>query len=212
MKKTNPISHSYKTEIPETDWEQTPASVKARMEEMGEWIEALEEKLNRTSNNSSSPPSTDPLNAEKKKAKKKSGKKRGGQLGHKGFGRVLYDESECQEIIDYKPEACSGCGAKLEGEDVNPHRHQHVEIPPIEPIVIEHRLHRLECEECGRSTRAKLPLDVEPNHYGVRVVAIIAVLSGLYRHSQRMIQTAMQEIFNIRISLGTISKLKSRIY
>jgi transposase len=208
MKKTNPISHTYKTEIPETDWEQTPASVKARMEEMGEWIEALEEKLNRTSNNSSSPPSTDPLNAEKKKAKKKSGKKRGGQLGHKGFGRVLYDESECQEIIDYKPEACSGCGAKLEGEDANPHRHQHVEIPPIEPIVIEHRLHRLECEECGRSTRAKLPLDVEPNHYGVRVVAIIAVLSGLYRHSQRMIQTAMQEIFNIRISLGTISKLR----
>jgi len=208
MKKISPITPIYKTEIPEMDWEQTPASVKARMEEMRELIEGLEEKLNRTSKNSSSPPSTDPLNAEKKKAQKKSGKKRGGQPGHKGFGRVLYDESECQEIVDHKPIICSGCGEKLEGEDANPYRHQQVEIPPIEPIVIEHRLHRLECGECGKSTRAKLPLEVGPNHYGVRVVAMVAVLSGTYRHSQRMIKTAMQEIFNIRISLGTINKLR----
>ena len=75
-----------------------------------------------------------------------------------------------------------------------------VEIPPIKPIIIEHRLHQLECLECGKSTRAKLPFDVEPNHYGMRVVAMVAVLSGLYRHSQRMVKTAMQEIFDIRLS------------
>jgi len=83
MKKNSSICHIYKTEIPETDWEQTPASVKGRMEEMRELIEELEEKLNRTSKNSSSPPSADPLNAEKKVAKKKSGRKVGGQPGHK---------------------------------------------------------------------------------------------------------------------------------
>jgi len=34
MKKIRPTCHIYKTEIPETDWEKTPASVKGRMEEM----------------------------------------------------------------------------------------------------------------------------------------------------------------------------------
>jgi len=89
-----------------------------------------------------------------------------------------------------------------------PYRHQHVEIPPIQPIIIEHRLHQLECQECGKSTRAKLPEGVDANHYGTRVVALVAVLSGLYRHSQRMVKTAMQEIFDIRLSLGTINKLR----
>lgn len=208
MKKISPTCHIYKTEIPETDWEKTPASVKGRMEEMKQLIGELEEKLNRTSKNSSSPPSADPLNAEKKAAKKKSVLKVGGQVGHKGSGKFLYSESECTEVINLKPEFCSGCGGKLEGEDANPYRHQHLEIPPIKPIVIEHRLHQLECGECGKSTRAKLPLDVDANHYGTRVVALVAVLSGLYRHSQRMVKTAMQEIFDIRLSLGTINKLR----
>ncbi|MEH1982700.1 MAG: IS66 family transposase [Nostoc sp.] len=208
MKKISLISHIYRTEVPETDWEKTPASVKGRMEEMKALIQELEEKLNRTSKNSSSPPSLDPLNAEKKEGKKKSGKKVGGQPGHQRFEKVLYPESECAEVINHKPELCSSCGSHLEGEDENPIRHQYVEIPPIKPIIIEHRLHQLECVECGKSTRAKLPADVEPNHYGTRVVALVAVLSGLYRHSQRMVKTAMEEIFDIRLSLGTINKLR----
>ena len=48
MKKISLICHIYKTEVPESDWEQTPASVKGRMEEMKELIQELEEKLNRT--------------------------------------------------------------------------------------------------------------------------------------------------------------------
>ncbi|MBR8837054.1 MAG: IS66 family transposase zinc-finger binding domain-containing protein [Stigonema ocellatum SAG 48.90 = DSM 106950] len=40
---------------------------------------------------------------------------------------------------------CASCGETLSGEDTNPYRHQIVEIPPISPIVIEHRLHQLTC-------------------------------------------------------------------
>ena len=42
--------------------------------------------------------------------------------------------------------------------------------------------------------------------YGVRVVALVAVLSGVYRHSQRMVQSAMQQVFGISISLGTVNR------
>lgn len=212
----------YGIEIPNSDWEKTPASVKELVEKLGQLIKQSEkelaskesqnqellEKINRTSNNSSSPPSTDPPGAQKPCQKKKSGKKRGGQRGHKGHSRFLYEPEECTSVLDHHPETCSCCGEKLSGEDAFPYRHQIVEIPPIQPIVIEHRLHQLMCDNCGAFTRAALPLDVNKSGYGMRVVALVAVLSGLYRHSQRMVQNAMSEVFGIPMSLGTVNKLR----
>jgi len=78
----------------------------------------------------------------------------------------------------------------------------------MSPIVIEHRLHQLTCTGCGATTRATLPDKVNPSGYGVRVVALVALLSGVYRNSHRMVQSAMQEIFGISISLGTINRLR----
>jgi hypothetical protein len=145
---------AYGIEISGSDWEETPASVKQLVEKMRQHIKELEqrladleaqqqellEKINRTSKNSSSPPSSDPLNAPKKQKKKKSSLKRGGQPGHKGHSRFLYDTSECDRVIDHQREICKCCGEKLVGVDSNPYRHQVVEIPPINPIIVEHRL------------------------------------------------------------------------
>jgi transposase len=213
---------AYLIEISQEDWEKTPASVKKLVEEMAQRIEKLEqqlesvlavqqqllEKINQTSKNSSSSPSLDPPNVAKKLRKPKSSKKRGGQPGHEGHSRHLYPIEKCSSVIDHHPETCACCKEKLSGIDANPYRHQIVEIPPISPIVVEHRLHQLVCEQCGTSTRATLPVDVNPSGYGVRVVAIVAVLSGLYRHSQRMVQSAMQDLFAISMSLGTVNKLR----
>ena len=212
----------YGIEIPNSDWEKTPASVKELVEKLGQRIKQSEkeladkesqnqellEKINRTSNNSSSPPSADPPSAEKPSQKKKTGKKRGGQPGHKGHSRFLYEPEDCTSVLDHHPDTCSGCGEKLIGVDAFPYRHQVVDIPPIKPIVVEHRLHQLVCEICGASTRALLPEDVNPSGYETRVVALVAVLSGAYRHSQRMVQSAMSFVFGIPMSLGTVNKLR----
>lgn len=212
----------YGISIPNSDWDLTPGSVKELVEKLGQRIKQSEqdlanieaqnqellEKINRTSKNSSSPPSADPPSAEKGQKKKKSGKKRGGQPGHKGHSRFLYEPSECEEVLNHHPDTCSCCGEKLSGEDANPYRHQIVEIPPIEPIIVEHRLHQLVCDNCGTFTRAALPEGVNPSGYGTRAVALVAVLSGLYRHSQRMVQSAMSDVFGMPMSLGTISKLR----
>ena len=209
-------------QIPKEDWGKTPTSVKKLVEEMAQQIEQQEkklaevlivqeqllEKVNRTSENSSSPPSSDPPGLGKKPQKTKSSKKRGGQPGHQGNSRDLYPIEECQEVIEHHPEECANCGAALTGVDTNPYRHQIVEIPPISPIVIEHRLHQLTCNGCGTKTRAALPEEVNPSGYGVRVVALVALLSGAYRNSHRMVQSAMQEVFGISISLGTVNKLR----
>ena len=168
----------------------------------------LLELVNRTSKNSSSPPSVDPPGVGKKPQKQKSSKKRGGQPGHSGNSRELYPIEKCSSVIEHHPTTCRSCGESLSGEDANPYRHQIVEIPPIEPTVIEHRLHQLTCGRCGTSTRATLPQEVNPSGYGVRVVATVALLSVVYRNSQRMVQSALSDLFGIPISLGTVNKLR----
>ncbi len=215
---------AYLQQIPSEDWEQTPASVKKLVTEMGQRIEKLEtqqaeviavqqqllEKVNRTSKNSSSPPSVDPPGFGKKQQKQKSSKKRGGQPGHSGKSRDLYSIEKCRSVIEHHPTICKSCGVGISGEDANPYRHQIVEIPPIEPIVIEHRLHQLTCGRCGTSTRATLPQEVNPSGYGVRVVATVALLSVVYRNSQRMVQSALADLFGIPMSLGTVNKLRQQ--
>jgi hypothetical protein len=201
-------------QIPSEDWGKTPTSVKKLVEEMAQQIEQQEkkltevltvqeqllEKVNRTSENSSSPPSSNPPGFEKKLPKTKSSKKRGGQPGHKGNSRDLYPIEECSEVIDHHPEECANCRASLRGEDTNPYRHQIIEIPPISPIIIEHRLHQLVCSGCGTKTRAILPEEVKPSGYGVRVVALVALLSGVYRNSQRMVRSChARGVWNLNI-------------
>ena len=213
---------AYLQQLSQEDWEKTPPSVKKLVEEMAQRMEKLErqlaevrtnqqqllEKVNRTSKNSSSPPSSDPPGFGEKSTKKKSDRKRGGQPGHEGKNRDLYPIEKCSSSYDHHPITCACCGESLSGEDTNPYRHQMVEIPPIEPIVVEHRLHQLTCSKCGTQTRATLPDDVNPSGYGVRVVAVVALLSGLYRNSQRMVQSALAELFDISMSLGTVNKLR----
>lgn len=213
---------NHKERLSLEDWEKTPTSVRKLVEEMVLQIEQqdqrlkevltvqeqLLEKINSSSKNSSLPPSSDPPGLGKKQTRQKSRKKRGGQPGHKGNSRDLYPIEECSEVIDHHPQACANCGTTLTGEDINPYRHQIVEIPPISPIVIEHRLHQLTCTGCGTKTRATLPEDVNPSGYGVRVVALVALLSGVYRNSQRMVQSAMAEVLGISISLGTVNRLR----
>ncbi len=121
----------------------------------------------------------------------------------------MYAIEQCESVIDHYPEQCPCCGGQLHGASSEPYRHQVVEIPPIAPIVIEHRLHLRVCEQCGTATRAQLPEQVCQTGYGPRVVAITALLSGLYRHSQRMVQLAMQDLFGVQMCLGTVNRLRS---
>jgi transposase len=207
-------------QISEADWEATPASVKklveALMEEVAQLkiqVAVLEEKLGKNSKNSSKAPSGDGPEVKKgKEEKKEEGKKkRGGQVGHRGETRELYPLEACQEVIDHYPQACRRCGEGLSGEDPEPYRHQIVELPKIQPIVIEHRLHELECEHCGGKTRAKWPEGVNRGGYGERLSGLVALLSGAYRQSHQQVKTLLEVVCGIEISTGSINNLRREI-
>jgi transposase len=45
--------------------------------------------------------------------------------------------------VEHHPDAFRRCGTLLQGETPQPLRHQVIEISPITPLVIDHRLLRL---------------------------------------------------------------------
>jgi transposase len=109
---------------------------------------------------------------------------------------------------DCKPSTCRRCGSDLHGEDPNPLIHQVAELPKIEPMVDEYRLHRLSCPDCGGTTCATLPEGVPTGGYGPYLQAVLATLAGAYRLSKRQIQQLASDLFGLSISTGMISKLE----
>lgn len=195
------------------------AQLKARVAELEEklrqqsaLIEDLYQKLGLNSQNSSLPPSADrPAAAPKKEPKTKSGRKQGAQPGHVGKNRPLQPPEKVTRFEDHKPTECHDCGESLEGSDPSPYRHQVTEVPKVEPTLVEHRLHCLQCKACGARTRAALPPGVPNRAFGPRLAAFIGVLSGGYRMSKRQIGELLYDFFGVDICLGSIKALETDI-
>jgi transposase len=178
--------------VTKADWDATPESVKLVIEDLHGIISELtvrlsnlEEKLNKNSKNSSIPPSKNGFGGGKKVEQQKVKKAPKPRIKQETTERKLYPASECKEIYEEKPQACTQCGEKLQGEDPQPYRHQIIEMPIVRPDVVEYRLHELDCEHCGSKTRAELPAGVTPKSYGQGLAAWIAILSSEYRQSYR---------------------------
>lgn len=110
--------------------------------------------------------------------------------------------------LEYHPIGCWRCGEALHGDDPQPHRVQIVELPEVVPVIHEHCFHQLECDRCGAWTRAWSDEIINKSRYGERVVAHVALLSGVYRQSHRMVQQLLSELFGIKISVGSINRLR----
>jgi transposase len=133
--------------ITEADWAATPVDVRAcflelvsQCQKQHEEIEqlraqltalaselaSLQERISRTSRNSSNPPSSDTpgyccteaLRATSRPDRRKgSGRKRGGQRGHPGSGPELLPIERVDEVVEHHPDACRDCGTLLHCAD-----------------------------------------------------------------------------------------------
>ena len=218
--------------IPDADWLETPASVRAliiaqqqeipalrqendelrvQLTALASKLASLQERIGRSSRNSSKPPSSDGLGFKPPERRKGSGRKRGGQPGHPGSGPELLPIERVDEVVEHHPDACRRCGTLLQGDDPEPVRHQVIEIPPITPLVIEHRLHRLVCPCCSTSTCATLPADVEASHYGPRLSALVGLLGSAFPLSFSKTQALLQQLAGVEMSRGAIARVRQRL-
>ncbi len=209
----------------DADWDQTPESVKTVVMSLLERVEKLEsevarlsaenallkEQVKTNSQNSSQPPSQDPPKGFKAKEPKSKGRKRGGQPGHEGHGFKFYAPEDCERIEDYYPEFCEACGAALSGKDPAPYQIQQVELPPIQPVVVEHRFHQLSCPCCEALTRGWDETILNQSVYGERLSAVVGLLSGMGRQSHTQVQRLLSKIFKVELSTGSISRLRTEL-
>ena len=166
-------------------------------------------RLNST--NSSKPPSSDglagPQRQRCRKHKNPSKRKPGGQLGHPGRCRAPVDPGKVSRVIALIPVQCGGCGEPLpesarQNDRVGePSKHQVLELPPIEPEVIEYQREQVRCPGCGHHTRAELPAEAA-SQTGPRLTALIGYLTVVCRMPRRVARQMLAQAMGIEISLG----------
>ncbi len=115
------------------------------------------------------------------------------------------------EVVEHHPDACRRCGTLLQGQDPEPVRHQVIEIPPITPLVTEHRLHRLVCPYCSTSICAVLPAEVEASRYGPRPSALVVLLGSAFPLSFSKTQALLDQLLRVEISRGAIAAIRQRL-
>lgn len=173
-------------------------------------IEELEQRLAKDSSNSSKPPSSDaPWTKPRKRGRPKK-RRRGGQVGHAGRNRAPTPAGEVDHVEHHRPLTCEHCSALLLGDDPNPRRWQVTEIPPMKPVVIEHRVHRLRCTACGHTTCGEEPPETA-SAFGAQVHATTAWLTGRLSISKRNVQELFAKVFGLELSLGSVSAMERRV-
>src|SRR3984957_6271780 len=207
--------------IPEALWNTVPPDAQAalmavfdsllsRIAQQEQRVAALEARLKLNSTNSSKPPSSDPIGLKRKPPAPPSGRKSGGQPGHAKAQRPLVPPDKLRSSTDCRPGHCRRCAHPLLGDDPEPLIHQVADLPRIEPIVDQFRLHRLTCSHCGATTCGTLPEGVPTGSFSPYTQAVLATLAGAYRLSKRQIQQRAADLFGLTISTGMISKLEKQ--
>ena len=188
------------------------AKQQGQLAEQKKKLRELEARLNENSSNSSRPPSSDPPWTKKyPKQRRKRGKKRGAQPGHRGSRRETVPPEKVTHFVDHRPGECEKCGADLSGASQvgRPQRRQVWDLPPIEPEIIEHRLHGALCS-CGHVTHAQIPGEAKYGT-GPRLTSLIAMLCGRYRISRQEAADLVTTVLGIPVCKGTAQACCERV-
>ncbi len=169
-------------------------------------LEAKLERPPKTPKNSSVPPSAGHKSNRQRSSKRR---KRGAQKGHQGTSRRRADPDVS---VECRVGTCPDCGADL--EDVDQHHigsNQVVEIPPVEPVVVEVHRYGTTCPDCGASVEADYPEGMEPERvFGNRLEALVTYLHEVHHLSYVRVQTVMRVLTGLAISVGALVNIVRR--
>ncbi len=193
--------------------EQLLSAALARIEQQEARIAELEAQLRSTSRSSSKPPSSDPPGTPPRKSEP-TGRKPGGQPGHKGRKRELVPPDQVNEVVEVPaPERCAGCtGPLLRLEGAPPARvHQVVELPRVVPEVKQYELHAGWCSGCNAWCCAPRPAGVPEGNFGPRLTGFIALATGRFRLSKRLVRELLEDVLGVELGLGSVSNLEQTV-
>ena len=179
----------------------------ARIEELTQRVAQLEAKLGqppKTPDNSSLPPSQarKPSRAERRAAKKRKGRP--------GVSRALAPSPD--RIVESVAERCPHCNHALAAADQPGfHAYDHIELPPLRPVITRIHRHRGVCPSCRRGFSAPAPPGMAPGSpFGPDLTALILHLHVTQAIGFERLVRLLDEVFGTRISEGAIANMLAR--
>ena len=214
--------------ISDADWRKTPPSVRLAVQSLLDIVRAqsaqiralqtqvreLQTKVGQSSRNSSKPPSSDPPSLPPPPPRPARGRKAGGQPGHPGQHRPLVPPDQVDDIVALSPEQCPTCRTALARDlpPVTPPRRRQVwELPPLVPHITEYQQHTVCCPTCRQHVTADLPSDAPPGAFGPRATALVGVLRGRYRLSEREVVAFMGDVWGIVVCTQSVLRSCDRV-
>ena len=169
-------------------------------------VAALEAKLSaptKTPANSSLPPS-------KGQKPNRPDRPQKGRHGRPGVARALAEHPD-RVIVATLP-ACPHCDHALGPADLaDIHAYDHIDLPPLRPIVTRIRRHRGVCPCCHKRVAAPAPVGLEPGSpFGAGLCALIIHLHVTQAIGFQRLARLMAEVFGVVISDGAIANILAR--
>jgi transposase len=166
-------------------------------------VEAKLGKPPKTPDNSSIPPSQARKSnrAERWAAKRK---------GRPGVTRALAENPD--RVVEARAAACPHCDHGLTAEDQPRfHAYDHVDLPPIRPVVTRIHRHRGTCPCCARRFSAPAPEGLEPGSpFGPGIAALVLHLHITQAIGFERLVKLMDEVFGVTLSEGAIANMLAR--
>jgi transposase len=157
----------------------------------------------KTPDNSSVPPSQGkkPNRAERRAAKRK---------GHPGAFRALSEHPD--RVVESLVGTCPHCDHPLLPEDqAEFHAYDHIDLPPIKPVVTRIHRHRGVCPCCCKSFSAPVPEGMAPGSpFGAMIQALVIHLHVTQAIGFERLAQLMKEIFGVALSEGAIANILAR--
>ena len=166
-------------------------------------LEAKLGKPPKTPDNSSIPPS---------QAKKPNRQERraAARMGRPGVTRALAENPD--KVVESRARACPHCDHGLTSEDQPEfHAYDHIDLPPIRPLVTRIHRHRGTCPGCARAFSAPAPEGLEPGSpFGPGIVALVLHLHITQAIGFERLVKLMDEVFGVTLSEGAIANMLAR--
>ncbi len=159
----------------------------------------------KTPANSSVPPSK----GWKRERPAGEGAKRGPPVGHLGTSRR---RAAPDGVVLCQPTHCEACGRDLAAA---PHERvgtsQVVELPPVQPVVLEAWRYQATCPHCGATTAAPYPAGFEPTRvFGPHLEALWTYLHEQHHVSYARLAALGRDLWHLGVSQGALAHALAR--
>jgi hypothetical protein len=122
--------------------------------------------------------------------------------------------AEPTRIEHHALDRCPVCAYPLRGESID-YTRQVIEIPPPPPVEItEHRVIKRKCPHCAAWRSPRLDLShavLGQGRIGVRIASLVSYLRTTLRLTIRQIQTYLDTLHHLWLSIGEITELTHRV-